>query len=353
MKWRICAVAVAVVVFLGAGHALADYLQLIVDINNATPSPKSLTAGNQGAPGQPGGAPPPGVAPGQGFPGGLPGAGFPGGKGKKGANQFRPPPQIAQPIMPIPGNPALATEVYREPLWAIVYLELKSKPDGTGAAAVKIDHQFGKTTYIPVLPWRDTDPPPFLQPEKIQRESLTSEFSKRFNKLKDTPKTKEMVDLAGWAWTHGIMKDFHIALDELKKQDTKHPVVTAYLKVQKQLKTQLTADDPAVKGILKEAKADGYRILSSDRGHYALLTNLAPGLDHDTPMKRRLTRWKTRWSPFITGLPFKKTCPSPPCRVIGSWASSLAIQRNSSRKAKAGARRPCSAMASRRAATIS
>jgi hypothetical protein len=282
--------AAVLTVVLATGQAGADYVRLKVDIKNATPYPAAATApGVQGVPGAPGGARPPAFGNkggGRPVPGGQPG---------------------------IPAAPGAKKE--EDHLWITVYLDLKGKPEYKANVGrikiIKINHQFGKDTYVPIPPLEKDGPPPFLEAEWIQKGSLVIEHEKRLRKLQDSTKAKDLVDLAFWDWSHGLMKEFHATIDELKKRDAKHPVVAAYHKVQSQLKAPLADTDPALKSFLDEARSENYRPTVSDKGHYALYSNRPPDQDNNINTKRRLARLEDALESFYYWFALQDNMPIP------------------------------------------
>jgi hypothetical protein len=287
--------AVVLVLVLMAGTAGADYLRINVDIKNATPYP--VTPNTQGMQDAAGGPRPPGF-------------------GNK-VGDSRPVPGAQT------GIPARAAEKEVDRLWITVYLDVMGKPEYKANVGqikiVKINHQFGKDTMIPIPPVGN-GPPPFLQVELIQKGSLTGEHAKRLRKLKGSSKAKDLVDLAFWDWSHGLMKEFHTTIGELKKLDAKHPVVVAYQKVQTQLQAPPANDDPSLKGFLDELRSQNYRATASDRGHYALFSNRTHDKDNNAHVKRRLARLEDTLESFYYWFALQDNMlvpPMPRYRLLG------------------------------------
>jgi hypothetical protein len=288
-------ISAALAVFVATNHAAADYLRLKVDLNNVTlfpQMPMGNAQGNQGGAGMLGGGP---IRP----PGPL---GFGGTKGSTAPGNNA-------------GNPEAAA-----PLWVSVYLEVKGKWPPPPGAAIPIDHQWGKTTYIPNHP-KDQSDKTFLLVEYLPREPLKKEHDRRLKKLlKDGAGAKELVKLAFWDWSHGLLKQFHETVDELKKVDSKHSVVSKYAGIQNQLKAPLTQEDPAARSYLEELRADKYRSMVSDKGHYTLYFNLIPIPANDAQIKRRLARLEESLESFYYWFAFQDNVPVPPMpryRLLG------------------------------------
>ena len=187
---------------------------------------------------------------------------------------------------------------------------------------IEVDHQFGKRTFVPIPPRPKDAPPPFLEAELIEKGSLIGEHDRRLKKLKDSKKAKDFIDLAFWDWSHGLMKEFHATIDELKKLDAKHAAVTAHHRIQTQLKAPPAGDDPSIKGFRDELRAENYRPMVSDQGHYVLFSNLTPDKDHDAKIKRRLKRLEENLESFYYWFALQgRVCRSLPCPGIDSWAS--------------------------------
>ncbi len=290
--------AVAMVLMLGAGPAMADYFQVSVDINNINPFPPPKGnvppgAGQAGAFGQPGG----------GF-GGQPAFGGKKGKGGKG---FVPPPAPVAPGNFVPPS-GTAPIVQHEPLWVTIYLdirgEIKSAPNDNRAAI--LDHQFGKSAVIPVLD------PAHLELKLLKKEPLANSIRK-LRGTKDKKDKKNLVQAAAKAWSYGLMKEFHESIKELKDIDAKNPVVIAYQQIQNQLKAAAPPDDPALKGFIDEAKSEGFQaMVISDKGHYGLLSNMPPLPANDALVKRRLARLEEEFESFYYWFALQENVPIPP-----------------------------------------
>jgi hypothetical protein len=281
--------AIAVVLLACATPADADYLRVKVDLKHITPYPASSKTQAPAAPGV-------GV--------GVPGIGFPAAGGGKKGFPVRPGNQ--------PNDPSAKMDSPSDHMWVTVYLHIQSEPKqkamvGAGIKIIQLDHQYGKNTFLPIPPKDDN----FLEAEHIQRPSLTLEHDKKLNRLKESPKAKDFVDLAFWDWSHGLMKQFHQTLEELKKVDAKHPAAVAYQKIQKQLAAAAPGDDPSLKDFYKEMRSQNYRSMVSDKGRYVLFTTLTPGKD-DAKVKRRLTRLEEALESFYYWFALQDNVPVPP-----------------------------------------
>jgi hypothetical protein len=279
------------VLYLGMGQVHGDYLEIKVDVKNADPY---ISIGT--TPGQPGFPP------------------QPGGFGNRGG-QVQPPVgnRAKPPANPVPEG---------DHLWVSAYLEIKGKLELVKYTVnvAKLDHQFGRGTYIPELRARPGDPPPFMRVTKITKESPAREFANAFKKLKDAPSSKGLVKLALKAWSYGLLKEFHAAMDELKSVNAKHPAVTAYGQIQKQLKQPFGEEDPALKGYLDQLRSEGYRAVVSEQGHYTLYTNLPPLTANEALVKRRLQRLEETLEAFYYWFALQDKLPAPPMpryRLLG------------------------------------
>lgn len=303
MKYIACAALLGSL--LATGRAGADYLQIKVDLKNVTltPAMPMNAQGNQGGAGQAGnfGQPPPG-------PPAMTSAQF-GGKGFKGVQPQGP------GLPPPPGGGGPPEE---EHLWVTVYLEIKGQlklPTPT-SPVVQLDHQFGKNVFIP----RGL---PFLQAVPIQKESLHKDHLKNLKKWKDGKGAKDersLLALAHSAWAHGLMKDFHATIDELKIVNPKHIVVSNYAKIQNQLKAPFADEEPSVRRFIEEMQAEGYRTMQSERGHYTLVFNLPPLPTNEAQVKRRLGRLEEALESFYFWFALQDTVPAPPMprhRLVG------------------------------------
>ncbi len=334
--------AVGLLLLLFVMPAAADYLIIKIDLNTVDlkavpPMPQGMQGGGIGGPGMgeggfPGGGPigPGGggpIGPGAGMRGGLggpPGGGPPGGGlggpiGPGGGARGGPPPGVG-PGNPMGGEGTDATQIATEsenPIWVMGYFEIKNKPKSYGPA-VEFDHQHGKKTIVPLMPnYKYTH---------IRGESQVSVFNKKRRvDLKDAKDPEKYINLALWAWSHGLMKEFHLVIDDLRKLDPKHPVVKNVAQVQAQLKTTPQGDDPALRPLLDDLRAENYRILGSEKGHYGLLTNMPPTPTNDAQVRRRLARLEDNMESFYYWFALQENMdlPSmPKHRLLGVLVSS-------------------------------
>lgn len=284
------------VLFLGAGLVRADYLEVKVDVKHANPYIQVDTA-----PINPRGIPQPG------------GFGNGGGAGARGGT---PPPGVYN----LGKSPDLNAE--GDHLWVYAYLELRSKlervPNTRNVA--KLDHQFGHNLILVDLQPRAGEPPPFMRVTKISKLVPARAVAGELTRLKEAPSVKGFVKLARTAWSYGLIKDMHAAIDEIKKINPKHPVVTAYSQVQNRLKAPFADEDPALKGYLDQLRSEGYRALASEQGHYALYTNLPPIAANDAQVKRYLTRLEETFEAFYLWFALQDNVAVPPLpryRLLG------------------------------------
>ncbi len=301
-----CILALAALVTVPVGHASADYLAIRVDLNNITlnpafPQPMGGMPQIGGGFGKMGG----GAGPYPGPVGKGGGAGpYPGPMGKGGG--------------PYPG-PMDQQATQQPPYWVTVYVELKFPPKAVpGAPVLEIEHKWGNKTYIPLAP--------FLQYAMIEHQPWSSTFArnlkyclkvskeqtKQGKEQAQENKKKTLVNLAGWAWSHGLMKEFHGTIEELKKLNPKHAVVLNHARVQAQLKTKLAEEGPALSPLLSRLVDDGYRLSVSEQGRYGLYANLQAGQSNEAQVKRRLARLEENLEYFYYWFALQDNVPIPP-----------------------------------------
>jgi hypothetical protein len=323
---------------LAAGTASADFLLIKINTNQAPPSlPDGKTQG-AGVPmmpgmpggmiggiggigpgagggagrlgglgGGPGGGAPPGFGPGGalgGFGGGAgrlgglgggPGGGAPpgfgpGGPGAGGAGQ------------PGAGNPQAPPED-PDAKWVYVYVEAKNLHAAPNGSAATFDHKWGKRGYMVSVP----NVIYFLP---LQDKPFAKKFEEKYKK-KESREPAALLDLANFALDHNLAKEFHTAMDELAKLQPDDPLVKNYLRVQKALKNPLTQDDPALKKLLEELRADGLRPVISDQGHYVLYTKLAAEPQHDAFIRQKLARLEETFENFYYWFAMRKGAEQP------------------------------------------
>src|SRR5262249_5803627 len=123
--------------------------------------------------------------------------------------------------------------------------------------AFKVNHQWGKDNVIPTNVSR-----------VIDRDIPAKEFQKRLKEIqKEGSKLPAMKALAVWALQHGLTREFHKVMAEIK--DAKDEMVAAYLKIKADM-SQTPTTDPAVKDLLQDLKIAKYVEIKSEQGHYSL-----------------------------------------------------------------------------------
>lgn len=295
---------IAVVALLGlVSLASADYLMIKVDLNQVS---QKLEL--------PGLTPPTGGTGGEGpGEGGLPGTGGGGGFGLGGRGGEGPGP--GEGIGPGAGTTA---QVTLAPLWVYACLELKVSPKfhppGHPWSFVgEVETKWGKRTFVPnqLVAIYSKDVP------------LASKFQKRKADANRQGKGKDpdrFLELASWALSHGLMKQFHATMEDLKKLNPKHAAVTAYLKTKADIAKKPAEDDPAAALLIKDLQISNYKTTFSDQGHYRLLTNVDPALPQNQPLlKRYKDRLEETYETFFYWFALNdggKTLPVPSKRLL-------------------------------------
>jgi hypothetical protein len=156
---------------------------------------------------------------------------------------------------------------------AVVELENRLPADPVRALAIgqatgrpiEVKHRWGTTKLL-----KTTDSPldfVFLKLPPVQRR-----FEDRRGKVfigREKPPTEAVLNLAEWALTHGLLKQFTEVMDRLEQDDKNHAAVKAYAEVKAALARKITKDDAAA--AWRARLLEGYQIFKSD--HYAILHN--------------------------------------------------------------------------------
>jgi hypothetical protein len=162
-----------------------------------------------------------------------------------------------------------------------------------------IDHPWGRDCRIPVemlkLPYSDKEL------EVIHRATVAKEYEALYKaKVKDGRNPRAMLHLARWALGHGLLKQFHDLMEELKVADgvpaDVKSAVAMHQKTKEALKKPPTAEDPAVASLMADLKAEGYRQTISVRGRYSMLSNLPENRQDD--IRRRLALMDETYEKF-------------------------------------------------------
>src|SRR5262249_49205744 len=106
--------------------------------------------------------------------------------------------------------------------------------------------------------------------------------------------SQQFINLAEWALSHGLLKEFEKSMDELAKVDKSHPSFVAYEKVKADLARQPGNEGRAAEW--RGALFRNYRITTTPSTHYALL-NKAPRDDVDD-VKSRLKALEENMTAF-------------------------------------------------------
>ena len=351
MKRYVVAVASLFGLLLALGAASADYFVIKIDLNNLEAltnpplppqtNPKGGPGGGinpKGGPGggiNPKGGPGGGINPKGGF-GGQPGGfggqpggfggqpggfgGQPGGFGGQpggfggaqnggggaqlgGFGGAQPGGNKGGPGMGMMGGPGGGKDQKKEEIehrWVHIYLEAKSKVTRKDPY-IEFDHQFGKKAVIPM--WAIGN--------FYKKESVAKEFEVNMKKYAKDP--GKILELANFALTHGGMKEFHQAMDEVKSLNSPDPSHQAILKqyesAKEIVKRPLTDEDTNLTTLVQELKAEGYRSSVSDQGHYLVLSNMPK--ESEGSLKRRLDRLEETFATYFYWLALQDGGPKP------------------------------------------
>src|SRR5205823_5710331 len=161
-------------------------------------------------------------------------------------------------------------------------------------------------------------PLPYIQVGYFEGLSVSKRFENKVKnelpkegKVSDVESAKQKIlVLAEWALQRGLVKEFREMIEELRRYDSKHPVVVAVEKVNADLKKALKSDDPAAQALVKDLQKEGYRTLSSS--HYTLLTNVKQLGDDD--LRRKLNKLEDVHTTFFYWFALK----GKPRTVLGS-----------------------------------
>src|SRR5439155_24994457 len=143
----------------------------------------------------------------------------------------------------------------------------------------------------------------FIQVGYFQGPSVAKRFDDKVKaeltkdtKVADVESTKQKIlVLAEWALQRGLLKEFKDMIDELRRYESKHPVVVAVDKVQADLKKQLKSDDPAGQPLVKDLQEENYRVLPGH--HYTVLTNVKAVGEED--VRRKLVKLEDSYAIFF------------------------------------------------------
>jgi hypothetical protein len=284
----------AALLFASAGLVCADYVILVANLGQQN---ELQAQPNQGMP--PGFIPPgpqPGVMPGRGrnpqgalpggnFGGGQPGVGSPAGNFRGGPGMgmlgggpagMMPPGGMAPGMMPGGGMPD-AEEIEDTPYFIVSVVEVDAAGDlpkklaTQGFASVRLPRWNGGCNLVAKTPIsetivltrdRDNKPLPSVHRQFDQKLAET---------LKGTPSAEQILELAEWTLTHGLIDKFPQVMDKLTEVDKSHPAAVAYLKIKEAI------DKPAAKdstsATLRERLLSNYRVMELEHYHYLILHN--------------------------------------------------------------------------------
>jgi hypothetical protein len=343
------------VLLAGVGLARADYVIIIENVGLAKEKPNSGQPGFGGMPGMPGGMPgmpgggmnpggrvPPGAFPGGGGPAGggaapggagNPPGGFPPGGGVAPGGGIppgmKPPGGGSMPPGGFPGGfpgfgPAAGgaggeEEADPEPLWVITVVETKNSitpqalQSPQGAA---ISHKWGSTILFPIQK-SSTEriaykalalPDGRMMPPVAARFKLES---RKAHPANGQPSANDLVALAEWALSHGLLTNYTETMDELVQVDKNHRSAVAYLKVKEALDKPPAANKDAE--TWRQRLNSAYHL--SDKGHYTLLHQLPKS--ENAELQSRLDRLENTLRGFYYWFALKGVAlPVPQQRLL-------------------------------------
>ncbi|HEY7156411.1 MAG TPA: DUF1570 domain-containing protein, partial [Gemmataceae bacterium] len=303
-----------------AGFATADYIIIVANVG--TEKELNTLAGAMpgaypGAPGMPAAGMPAAGMPAAG--GALPtsanalptsasSGGMRGGRRAMGGMTGMPgmPRMPGMPGMPGVYGPTGPTDVDDVPYFIIAVVEVKPVGKGKssevgkqmmkGLARVNLTDRLGegysknpvyllnKTSFgeVHVLTGNDGKPVPTVQ----------QQFAKKFEGLKDKSSASDILRLAKWTLSHGLIGEFPKVMDKLVESNKDAPAAVAYRKVKGDLEKAAARDDASV-AQLKKALGTSYRDVSGP--HYTLFHSSAiPAVD----VKSRLDQLENSFRGF-------------------------------------------------------
>jgi hypothetical protein len=200
---------------------------------------------------------------------------------------MRPPGGSGQPGMfppgmggfgPLGGGPP-AEEAEPEPLWVITVVETTRginpreflNPQGT-----VITHKWGSTWLFHIE--KSATERIAYKPLTMGNGQMMPSVSERFKlesrktHASDKPSAEDLLKLAEWALTHGLLNSFTQTMDELVTVDKNHRSAVAYAQVKAALEAPAAANKDA--NTWKDRLNAAYHL--TDGGHYTLLHQLPP-----------------------------------------------------------------------------
>jgi hypothetical protein len=250
----------------------------------------------------------------------APGAGQVG-AGVRGVNPMAKGFNPMQPMLPgevgDPSGAVAADEFDPKSPWIGAFIEIK-KMTSQGPLA-KVDTRFGEA-YLPLHPALKGN----LYFGQVRKDPFSVEFARRFKRAREKPRAEDLLNLADWALARGLTKKetpkpgekemkppLDRVIDEVAKIDPKHTIVKRFNAVREQLKKPLPDTDPDFKLLLEEMVREGYRAVSSQQGHYVLLSNL-PGIPQtDAILRRRLAQLEDAFEHFYLWFALQRDLQQP------------------------------------------
>ena len=104
-------------------------------------------------------------------------------------------------------------------------------------------------------------------------------------------------------------------MDEVKKADPKDPILANVERIRDLLKNPPSVNDPAAQRLSDEFENQHYRSLTSDKGHYILLTNMEPSSNPE--LAKKLAKLEEVYSTFFYWHALKgQRVEPPPYRLL-------------------------------------
>jgi hypothetical protein len=224
----------------------------------------------------------------------------------------------------VPGQPGVGTPPPEPDTGEYLYVYIEAEGvHGTGHYATFKRHAWGENGYLMGIP-------NFITFDYIPREPASREIEKKLKAIKDGKDSKDakksgnvadnLFRVAKDALRHGLLKPFQSAMNELARIDPNNdpaakayqPFVKNFLRVQQELKKAPAAEDPELKGLIKDLQDDGFRAVVSDQGHYVLWTKFVASATTDAMIKHKLARLEATLETFYYWFAMQEGAQQPP-----------------------------------------
>jgi hypothetical protein len=164
------------------------------------------------------------------------------------------------------------------PLYVVAVIEVDDKDfkHNKTTNLVSVKHKWGSSRLL-----LSAD----VEARRIPLPTLSERYRAKVNGLtkdRQEPRPEQLLELADWALTHGLLDEVPKAIDRLAKADPKHPVVAAFRKTQAAIDRPNLQDDGTA-AAWRERLGE-YRIREST--HYALV--------YDVPNNSKAQSWLDR-----------------------------------------------------------